>query len=180
MRLPALSVVCLLPFLLSACMHKNNHAQVERLAPPIEDAPPPRPMPSPTNLPPPVITEPNMNTTPEVEPPLPAHPKPPVKHRKPAPKNTEVAANETPSVSAIGQLSVGDPNDLQQQTLHSIGIIERGLGSITRTLNDQEQMTAAQIREFIKQARVALSAGDVDGAHTLAVKAQVLLGELSR
>jgi hypothetical protein len=53
------------------------------------------------------------------------------------------------------------------------------LSEITRKLNDQEQKTAAQIREFIKQAKAALAASDVDGAHTLAVKAKVLLAEIS-
>jgi ribosomal protein S20 len=83
-------------------------------------------------------------------------------------------------VSAIGQLSSGDPSDLRQQTVNSIAATERGLSSITRQLSDQEQKTAAQIREFLKQARAALNSGDVDGAHTLAAKARVLLGELSR
>jgi hypothetical protein len=38
----------------------------------------------------------------------------------------------------------------------------------------------AQIKEFLKQARTALGSGDVDGAHTLAVKAKVLFGEISQ
>jgi ribosomal protein S20 len=82
-------------------------------------------------------------------------------------------------VSAIGQLSSGDASDLRQQTLNSITATERGLSGIGRRLNGQEQKTAAQIREFLKQARAALASGDVDGAHTLAAKAKVLLGELS-
>jgi len=64
--------------------------------------------------------------------------------------------------------------------VNSIAATERGLNAITRKLSDQEQKTAAQIREFLKQARAALNSGDVDGAHTLAAKAKVLLGELSR
>jgi len=55
-----------------------------------------------------------------------------------------------------------------------IATTERGLNGITRSLNEQEQKTAAQIREFLKQAREALATNDVDGAHTLAVKAKVL------
>jgi hypothetical protein len=46
-------------------------------------------------------------------------------------------------------------------------------------MSDQEQKTAAHIREFLKQAREALASGDVDGARTLAAKAKVLLGELA-
>jgi spore germination protein YaaH len=83
-------------------------------------------------------------------------------------------------VSAIGQLSSGDSSDLRHQTIDSIAAIERGLNGINRSLGDQEKKTAAQIREFLKQARAALASGDVDGACTLAAKAKVLLGELSR
>jgi len=115
-------------------------------------------------------------------------PKPPVKHKKPTPasappppaNNTEVAANGNPGVSAIGQLSSGDPADLRQQTINSIASIEHDLNGIGRKLSDPEQKTAAHIREFLKQAKAALNSGDVDGAQTLAVKAKVLLEELSR
>ena len=62
--------------------------------------------------------------------------------------------------------------------MHSIESTEKSLNGITRKLNDQEQKTAAQIREFLKQAREALTAGDVDGARNLAIKAKVLLDEL--
>jgi len=82
-------------------------------------------------------------------------------------------------VSAIGQLSSG-ASDLRRQTSESIAATERGLTGITRTLNDQEQKTAAQIREWLKQAHAALDSGDVDGAHTLAAKAKALLTELNQ
>jgi ribosomal protein S20 len=67
---------------------------------------------------------------------------------------------------------------MRQQTDATIESTEKSLNGISRKLSDQEQKTAAQIREFLKQAREALTAGDVDGAHTLAVKAKVLLDEL--
>jgi hypothetical protein len=182
MKLPVRSVAWLLPLLLTACFHKTDKAQVEPLAPPIEDAPLPKPVPSPTELPPPVITVPKQAPVPDAnanqQPQKP--PKPPVKHRKPPANSTQQASSESPGVSAIGQLSSGDPSDLRQRTINSLAATERGLSSITRPLNDQEQKTVAQIREFLKQARAALVSGDVDGAHTLAAKARVLLGELSR
>jgi hypothetical protein len=106
--------------------------------------------------------------------------KPPVHHKKPVPKNTQQASIGTPGVSAIGQLSVGEPSDLRRQTADSIASTERGLNSITRNLSDPEQKTASHIREFLKQARAAMNSGDVDGAHTLAVKAKILLGELTK
>jgi hypothetical protein len=177
MKLPVKSVAWVLPFFLTACFHKTNHTQTEPLAPPIVDAPPPTPEPSPTNLPPPVITVPNQAPPPSTgtEPQTP--PKPPVKHRKSTPKP---APQSNQGVSAIGQLSSGDAGDTVQQTIDSIAGTERGLNAITRTLSTQEEKTAEQIREFIKQARAALASGDVDGAHTLAIKARVLLAELTQ
>ena len=180
MKLPARSIAWLLPLLLTACFHKTGQTQVEPLAPPIVEAPPPKPEPSPTDLPPPVITVPNQPSAPDANPQPQATPKPPVKRQKPAADNTQQASNGNPGVSAIGQLSSGDPSDLRRQTVNSIAATERGLNGVNRKLGDQEQKTAAQIREFLKEARAALASGDVDGAHTLAAKAKVLLGELSR
>jgi hypothetical protein len=112
--------------------------------------------------------------------------KPPVRHRRPANPNPEEDANApeappipAPGVSALGELSSGDPTNLRQQTEDSIASIERALNSINRPLNDSELKTANQIREFLKQAKAALASGDVEGAHTLAAKAQVLLTELT-
>jgi hypothetical protein len=176
----------LLPLLLSGCVHKQKTAQNQpALAPPIEDAPPPKPDKAPVNLPPPVITVPTpaqpaaTNT-----PPLPPAPKP-KPHHKPKPaegdQGTQVAINTPPAaVSAVGSLSSGEPADLRKQTDATISDTERGLNGITRQLSDQEKKTSAQIREFLKQARAALTTGDVDGAHTLAQKAKVLLAELTQ
>lgn len=180
MRLTAKIAAGLLPLLLTGCFHWPTKSQTEPLAPPIVDAPPPKPEPSPTDLPPPVVTVPDRSPAPDASTqPQPA-PKPPVRHRKPPASNTQQAANGNAGVSAIGQLSSGDVSDLRQQTLNSITATERGMSGLGRKLNDQEQKTAMQIREFLKQARAALNSGDVDGAHTLAVKANVLLGELSQ
>ena len=103
-----------------------------------------------------------------------------MKRPKPVNKNPQVASSGAAGVSAIGQLSSGDSSDLRDRTANSIALTDHDLKGISRTLNSQEQKTAAQIREFLRQARVALASGDVDGAHTLALKAKVLLGELTR
>jgi ribosomal protein S20 len=60
----------------------------------------------------------------------------------------------------------------------SIAATERGLNGLNRALSAQEQKTATQIREYLKQAREALNSGDVDGAHNLAAKAKAVLSEL--
>ena len=177
MKLPARIVAWVLPLFLSGCfLHKTPKAQVKPTAPPIDTA---SSVPPPTQLPPPEVTIP---TKPEVtDTKLPAEsPKPPAKHKKPANTDTQQASLGTPATPAIGQLSSGDPPDSRRQTEASIASTERGLNGLNRKLNDPEQKTAAHIREFLKQAKDALSSGDVDGASTLAAKAKVLLAELQQ
>jgi hypothetical protein len=172
-----------LPLFLTGCIfHRTHPTQSQQLAPPVT---PPQPQTTPVELPPSANTippEPTQNAKEQPqESPRQRHHK-----QKPANNNTQEAANVPPpspqpvAVSAIGQLSSGDPADYRQQTLDSINSIERGLNNIGRPLSDPEQITADHIREFLKQAREALATGDVDGAHTLAVKAKVLLEELTK
>ena len=181
MKLNFASAVLLLPLLVCGCTHKQKAQVQPALAPPIEDAPPPKPDNAPTNLPPPVITVPQPAQPAANDTPLQPPPQQPPKHHKPKPADTQVASNTPPSapeVSAAGSFSTGEPADLKKQTSDAINDTERGLNGITRKLSDPEQKTSAQIREFLKQARAALTTGDVDGAHTLAQKAKVLLAEL--
>ncbi len=124
-------------------------------------------------------------------------PLPPVKERKvkrpkkhkpaesspPAPATQQTAKTETGQapVSAIGQLTGGDSATEEQTKRDTISLIsatDRGLTGIKRTLSSEEQTTAAQIRTFLTQAKLALDNGDSDGAHTLATKAKLLLDEL--
>jgi len=175
----------LLPLLLAGCFHRTNLAKNPPAAPPIELPVPPTPAPpAPPETKPPA-TPPAQEPVAETKPPEEEEAQPQVHHKKHPGKPAEDAppapAPPVPvGVSAIGQLSSGDSGDLRQQTGDLIQSTERGLKGITRQLNAQEQKTAAQITEFLKQARSALGSGDVDGAHTLTLKAKVLLGELSQ
>lgn len=188
MKLPARIAVWMLPLLLTGCFHHKHTAQSVPLAPPVTETahPVPAPEPAKTEPPTPAKTEPEQPTTPPES--ATSHnstsnqaPRPPVHHtpKKPANSHPQIASGGGAGVSAIGQLSSGDPGASRQQTEESIASIERGLKHLNRTLNGQEQRTAAHIREFLKQARQALASGDVDGAHTLAAKARVLLNELN-
>lgn len=181
MKLPAKIAAWVLPLLLSGCfLHKTPKTPPLVLSPDLgaSKLPPPGQAPPPeTSIP----TKPTVNVTNLPE----QSAKPPVRRKKPAPAtaaDTEPAETQqaavAPGVSAIGQLSSGDPSDLRQKTEGSIAATERGLNSINRRLNDQEQKTAEHIREFLKQAKAALATGDVDGASNLAAKAKVLLAEL--
>lgn len=191
MRANVRRIAWILPLLLSSCVHNSKTALNQPpLAPPIEDTPLPKPDSAPANLPPPVISLPDKsaNTTPPpaAKPDTPA-PAPKRKKSKNPPtqapsQTTEQASNASPEVPAIGpgSLSSGAPADLKNETQNMISDTERGLNGINRKLNDTETKTYAQIREFLKQAKSALSTNDVVGAHGLAQKAKVLLTELSQ
>ena len=190
MKSPSIYAACLLPFLLTGCFelpfHKTRQAQKQPLAPPVKPLPQTIEIAS-VDLPPDLSVIPgrpiyNMREQ--------AHPiKPPSPHKKaaaPIPEDTAGASDAAQApppaspVSALGVLSSGDPANLRRQTEDSISSIERGLNGINRNLGGPEQTTAGHIREFLKQARAALASGDVEGAHTLVAKAQVLLTELTR
>jgi len=172
---PFKSFLFLLPFFLTACVHKTAPPPVQPIAPPISTVP--RPNPEPVVLPAAANTIP-APALPQLKPSK--EPQKSAKHSKPASATTPQASNAPLSVSAIGQLSSGSPYDLRSQASDSILAIERRLSGLGRVFSEQELKTAAQIREFLKQARAALASGDVDGANTLAAKAKVLLGELTR
>ncbi len=185
MKSPAKCAAWLLPLLLAGCfhmpfLHKSQPAQ-PMLAPLIE---PSVPLDLAfVELPPSMRLIPgrhlvNMRVHDETVKPLIHHRRPPSPIEIAAP--SEEAGIPSPEVSAIGQLSTGDPVSYRQQTEQSLASIERGLNGINRTLSDSDQKTADQIREFLKQARAALASGDVDGARTLAAKAQVLLAALTQ
>jgi hypothetical protein len=197
MKLRARSVAWILPLALTGCIHFGHKQQAQQAPPPIEAAPtsdstivehPPAKTPNTTQP----STPPATQNTPVQK--VTQKPKPsPSKRIPPAPSSssgqtanstapastTLEASNQSPAVSVIGQLTSGESSDARKQTVDLIVATERGLNGIDRKLSDQELKTASQIREYLKQARAALASGDVDGAHTLAAKAKLLLSELN-
>jgi hypothetical protein len=181
MKMRARNVTWLLPFFLTGCFHfhKAQQQQAQTLAPTASTQP--KPAAAHPDLPESAVTippQPIRTDADSVE----VSPKAPPKHKKPPPKNTQQAAvtppAENPSVSAIGQLTSGEPSDQKRQTEDLIAATERSLNGLGTNLSTQEQKTAAQIREYLKHARDALNSGDVDGASTLAAKAKAVLSEL--
>ena len=186
MKLAASRLAWLLPLLLCACAHNPTQTQMQALAPPIEEVPPPPDL-APSALPQPVLNIP-ATQPPVAVPPEPVKTVP--KHHKPAAKTPsqanapasppQVAEAAPPEENALGKLESPEAPDTKKQTANSIDEVEHGLNSLGRKLNGQETKTSTQIREYLKQARTALASGDIDGAKTLAKKAQALLGELSQ
>ncbi len=182
MKLPVKSVVWLLPLLLTGCFrtpfHKSRSMSSRMLAPRVHAA---RSIPLVAiDLPPAemAIAGVPLDNLPEEAQPIfpPAAPR----RRRAGARDAVSASAPQPisAITAIGQLSSGDPAAYRQQTVNAIGDVEYKLDGIHRSLSYSEQRTAEHIREFLTQARAALASGDVEGAHTLAAKARVLLGEL--
>lgn len=108
------------------------------------------------------------------------------------PATTTPPANQTadasPAVpantSAIGLLSTGDVTagaQTRRSTIDLISNTESALKNLKRTLDSAtDKQTADQIRTFLQKAKAALDLDDLDGAHTLATKAKVLLEELTK
>jgi len=175
----------LVPLLLSGCIFQKKQAHpVQALAPAASTTPKPEPVHP--DLPASATTIPPQPISSTADASLPAKPVTHPHHQfaKPPQQAATVApaapASDTPAVSAIGQLSSGEPSDLHHSVEESIASTEHALNNIGRSLNDQEKKTATQIREFLKQAKDALNAGDLIGAGNLASKAKVLLSELNQ
>ena len=185
MKLVARRFAWLLPLVLCACGHNMKQAQMQALAPPLEDTPPPPDI-SPAALPAPVYNIPKTQA-PVALPPEPAKTIPRRRHSSiktasaaPTPQTGQEAESATVDVPATGKFEIAETPDVKKQAEDSINEVERGLNGIGRKLNDQEEKTSAQIREYLKQARAVLSSGDIDGAKNLADKAKALLGELAQ
>ena len=177
MRSPAKRAGCLLPLLLSGCVfHKAPPAPDLPLAPIAE---PSRPLELiSAELPPSqsvIAAKPIYNMREENVP-----IKQPVRHHRPKPPEVANVEPPIPVPAVTGPLTSADPGGSRQQAEGSIAAVERGLNGINRSLDDSEQKTAGQIREFLKQAKVALDSGDLDGAHTLTEKAKALLAGLAK
>lgn len=111
-----------------------------------------------------------------------SRPKPaPVNDAKQDAQRAAAAGEEPPTTTPIGQLSAA-PNTQGLPSSKSIGSeiqwIQQQLKNIHHALNPKQQRTETQIRTFLTKATNALQSGDLDGAHTLTVKARVLLSEI--
>lgn len=182
MKNTAKGLLLLSPLWLVGCLpsaHKNGAFPENSTAPALQQSAPPKPEPSRAELPPSINALPESDLSAGKARPS----KPPIRRPRPPAhppiQAQQQAASGSPAVSAIGQLSSGEPADVRSNTLASIAATERNLKSIRRPLSEQEQKIAAHIREYLKQAQRALNSGDLEGANTLAAKAGVLLKELA-
>jgi hypothetical protein len=108
---------------------------------------------------------------------------PPEPAPKPQPTPQQFANGIPTDISPIGQLSAaGESTNLERrhQIIDEIDATEKSLDKIKRPLSKEEETTITQIHTFLEKAKLALNQADLDGAHTLVIKAQVLLKEIAR
>lgn len=107
----------------------------------------------------------------------------PAATEKQLPVTTPSAGQEPTDATPIGRLSTA-PATTDTHSYSSIqdeiNSVQNGVNGIHRALSRSEQQTVTEIETFLAKARNALQTGDLDGAHTLTVKARVLLNEITR
>lgn len=151
----------------------------------------------------PTITVPTLHTRPIIVPPstwpateVAAVPAPPVKtpkrpkpkktippvvsQPKPTPPPTSPAKTDPGSVSVSADVPQDAAAVQRRNTEQLLQSAEANVKRITRTLNDGEQASLRQVRNYITQARLAAQDGDLERAYNLAVKANLLSADLTK
>ena len=84
-----------------------------------------------------------------------------------------------PATQIIPGMSAEESNRERQQTQDLLAAVESDLKKLAaRSLNSGQQETVSQIQHYTDVARTALQEGDIQRAHTLARKAQLLSDDL--
>lgn len=109
------------------------------------------------------------------------HPSTAASTKKSVASSATSSGQEPSSMTPIGLLTTA-PEAISRRDARSIeaeiNAIRDHIHAIHRALNTSEEQTVTEIQTFLQKAQNALQAGDLDGAHTLTVKARVLLSEL--
>jgi outer membrane biosynthesis protein TonB len=187
LRMMAVILLASAVMLSSAC--KKKKPNVPAAAPPTITAPEPQPSPptpSTTTIPNPEPTETTTITPPAPKPKprrrLSHKPKQPPTPVQPAPQQqTQQAKSNSGDAMTISPNLPQDEVDSQKRaTEQLLQTAEANLRNLTRQLSDGEQNMARQVRNYITQSRLATQDGDLERAHNLAVKAQLLSAELTK
>ncbi len=169
------------------CRHKPVPVAIQVPPPspvPLELAPEPKNPPLVASVPTQPIPLPRVTVPP---------PKKPKKVKKPVPAVQVAAANVPPNPavaaaaapdpsSAIGALTPGGEQvpELHQRAMELIVANDKRLSGLSADFKEKQKEQLIRVQNFQKQAQTALTAGDADGAYTLATKAKVLLDDLEK
>ncbi len=189
-RIVVVGVLLSLSLALSGCKKKK---------PPV---PPPQaqaPTSTDTNVPSAIPEVPVPQPAPEPEPtkpapsvakrPKPARPKVESKKTTPAQPTNPPASSDKAVTEEGGKTEVTPPliasespqaAQLRADTNQLLGAAEYNITNLRRTLSKDDQAIVQHIRGFIDQSRQAMKDGDIERAHTLAIKAHLMSDELTK
>ncbi len=187
MRRLATTVVCgVLTFGLSGCQKKPKAVVLPQSQAPVVLAPPPASV-SDVMVEAPQIVVPPAPTAaaaskPKRERKKPTAPKPVPPPVLSPPVQVASAGDIVGEGSAIGALTAGgdDSSQTRQDAADLIASNEKRLSALAPETLKEKKSQINKIRNFQRQAQVALDSGDAEGAKTLATKARLLISDLDR
>ena len=146
-------------------------APQETPAPPTVTTTPEPPIPTTTTNPtPPAKAKPKHHARkPKPQPPVPQPTPPPAK---------STTTNGSDAMTISPDLPKNELDSQKRATEQMLQTAEANLRKLNRDLSDGEKNMARQVRNYITQSRLATQDGDLERAHNLAVKAQLLSAEL--
>ncbi len=100
--------------------------------------------------------------------------------RRTAPTPAPAAPSHTPPTS-LGNLTSGDSSanaQLRNQATSLIADLDKRIVALSVSTKRQKSTGLAQVQNFLKQAKDALTSGDPEGANNLATKSKLLLDDL--
>lgn len=170
-------------FLLAGCHHRAKQVVVApppppEIAPVMVSVPPPthrsEPIPAPiaTVPPPPPVVEP------------PKKPARPSRRKEPS-QPTPAPPVQTAAVEApieLGELSAGGEasSGQKQETYNLIHALSARVSALPASITSGHKREVERAKRFLKQAEDSWNNADIEGAHTLAIKAKVLLDDLQK
>jgi hypothetical protein len=172
----SLAAMC---FLLAGCHHRRTAVRPPTQAQaPVPLAAPPEPAKPPVVEPQPVPPLPPVALKPPRTPAKKPAPKPP----KPAVPVETASAAPPAGVAALGSLSTGEDASpaRRQQAMDLLAVLDKRLKAVPEALAQKHEKQIAQVKNFVRQSKLALDSGDPDGAINLATKARLLLDDLGK
>jgi hypothetical protein len=173
--LAVVAILLMLP--LAGCRTKVVKAAVAPAPPPIDTVSVPPPSHPTEPLPPEPVVEVTLTPAPVIPP-----PRIPPPRRRPTPPPPQQTAAAAPPPIDLGQLTAGNEagnTTFRQQTEDLMKAQNRRLITIPSAVSVLHAQQVEQARLFLRQADEAWKKLDIEGAHTLATKAKVLLDEIA-
>jgi hypothetical protein len=172
----------------SGCNRNKNQTPPQATAPsitapPVQTTPPPATKAETGTIPQPSTSQTSAKPKPQKN--SQRKPAPAAAKQAPPAQTAQTAQPSLPKSPANGsegqvQIAAQVPQGTAQNTEQLLQTAEGNLRKVTRQLSDGEQAMLRQARTYIAQSRSASQDGDLERAYNLAMKANLLSGELAK